>query len=91
MDIVSGERIVLIGPGSEWFWAMAQFAVVAVTLLGIYFQFRLQRAANAFDQISRIHADWSSEQFTRIRLSGARAVKAGNPVPLAAASAIGNF
>lgn len=91
MDIVSSDRIVLIGPGSEWFWAMAQFAVVAVTLVGIYFQFRLQRAANAFDQMSRIQAEWNSEQFTRIKLSGARAVKAGNPMPLAAMVAIGNF
>ena len=26
----------LIGPGSEWFWTMAQFAAVVVTLVAIY-------------------------------------------------------
>jgi len=60
--VVSSEPIVFFGPGSEWFWSMAQFVVVAVTLIGIYYQFRLQRAANAFEQLKRIGEQWESEQ-----------------------------
>jgi hypothetical protein len=29
------EGSAIFGPGSEWFWSMAQFILVAVTLLGI--------------------------------------------------------
>ena len=32
----------LIGPGSEWFWSMLQFVIVAGTLIGLYRQLRLQ-------------------------------------------------
>lgn len=84
MRLLSTEPIVLIGPGSEWFWSMAQFVVVAATLLGIYYQFRLQRGANAFEQMSRLQAEWSSEPMTRAKLRIARAIKAGetpNPGP----------
>jgi hypothetical protein len=70
---------------------MAQFVVVAVTLVGIYYQFRLQRSANAFDQLSRIEDQWNSEPHMRTRLSAARAIKAGNSAPMASMVAIGNF
>lgn len=67
----------LIGPGSEWFWSMLQFVVVAATLLGIYYQFRLQRGANAFEQVNRLHAEWVAEPMTRAKLRIVRAIKAG--------------
>jgi hypothetical protein len=88
---VSSEPFVFIGPGSEWFWSMAQFAVVAVTLVGIYYQFRLQRAANSFEQLNRIAAEWGSEPLLRARLRVARAVQAGQPAPAGAVSLIGNY
>ena len=84
------EGLAIDGPGSEWFWSMAQFVVAAVTLIGIYYQFRLQRSANAFDQLSRIQGQWSSEPFTRTRLSAARAIKAGTSMPMASMVTIGN-
>ena len=34
----------LIGPGSEWFWTMLQFVVVAGTLIAYTRQLRLSRA-----------------------------------------------
>lgn len=42
----------IFGAGSEWFWSMLQFVVVAITLAGIYFQLRQHRAANAFAQVA---------------------------------------
>jgi hypothetical protein len=88
---MSTEPIVFWGPGSEWFWSMLQFVVVAVTLVGIYYQFRLQRAANAFEQANRIGAEWETEPMLRAKLQVARAVVAGEPVPEGALNVIGNY
>ncbi|HET7182759.1 MAG TPA: hypothetical protein VFI15_11045 [Candidatus Limnocylindrales bacterium] len=88
---MSDEPIVIWGPGSEWFWIMLQTVVVAVTLVGIYFQFRLQRAANAFDQLGRIDQQWDSEQMLRARLDVLRSVAAGEQSPEGALTLVGNF
>jgi hypothetical protein len=61
-------EVAFVGPGSEWFWAMLQFIVVAVTLLGIYYQLRLTRSANNFEQARRIAADVASERMARNQL-----------------------
>ena len=88
---MSTEPIVFWGPGSEWFWIMLQFVVVAVTLVGIYFQFRLQRAANAFDQLNRIVAEMEKESMLRARLEVARAIAAGEAPPEGAMIAVANY
>lgn len=88
---MSDEPIVFWGPGSEWFWIMAQFVVVAATLIGIYYQFRLQRAANAFEQLNRISAEWDAEPMLRARLTIARAVVAEDAAPEGALSLVGNY
>jgi len=88
---MSTEPIVLWGPGSEWFWIMAQFVVVAATLIGIYYQFRLQRAANAFEHLNRIAAEWDAEPMLRARIEIARAVVAGDEPPEGGLSLIGNY
>lgn len=84
------EPIVFWGPGSEWFWTMLQTVVVAITLVGIYYQFRLQRAANAFEQLSRIAERWESEEMFRARLDVARAFVAGDEMPHGALNLIGD-
>jgi hypothetical protein len=91
LSIVSNDPIVFVGPGSEWFWSMAQFVVVAVTLLGIYYQFRLQRAANTFEQLNRIAAEWGSEPLLRAKLRVARAAQAGEALPPGATTLIANY
>ena len=88
---MSSEPIVLWGPGSEWFWTMLQTVVVAITLVGIYYQFRLQRAANAFDQLNRLGEQWNAEPMLRARLEVLRAVAAGRDAPERALSVIGNY
>jgi hypothetical protein len=70
---------------------MAQFVVVAITLIGIYYQFRLQRAANAFEQLNRIGAQWDSEPMLRARLVVIRAVVAEDELPEGAVSLTGNY
>jgi hypothetical protein len=88
---MSTEPIVVWGAGSEWFWIMLQTVVVAITLIGIYYQFRLQRAANAFDQLNRIGDQWDAEPMLRARLLVLRAVAAGERVPEGPFHVIGNF
>lgn len=88
---MSTEPIVFWGPGSEWFWTMAQFVVVAATLIGIYYQLRLQRATNAFEHLNRIAAEWEAEPMLRARLEVARSVVAGDVPGEGPLSLIGNY
>lgn len=59
----------IVGPGSEWFWAAAQFVVVVISLAGIYSQLRAQASSNAFHQLATLHDRWDSEGLTRARLA----------------------
>ena len=59
----------IVGPGSEWFWAAAQFVVVVVSLVGIYSQLRAQASANAFHQRATLHERWYSGRLVRARLT----------------------
>jgi len=58
--LVNTDGLVLFGPGSEWFWSMAQFVVVAVTLVGIYSQLRIARSADASAQRAEMEKKWES-------------------------------
>jgi hypothetical protein len=40
--LLNTDGLVFFGPGSEWFWSMLQFVVVAITVYGIYRQLRAQ-------------------------------------------------
>ena len=90
---MSTEGLVLFGPGSEWFWSMLQFVVVAITLVGILVQLRQARAANAFAQASAMEEQWQAERMVRRRLALAIALRDQGPqADLSAHSAfIGNF
>lgn len=73
----------LIGPGSEWFWAAAQFVVVVVSLFGIYRQLRSQGAANFVQRIETLEGEWNSSRLTHARLALALHLKY-EPLDLAA-------
>ena len=40
--LLDTDGLAIFGPGSEWFWSMLQFVVVAITVYGIYRQLRAQ-------------------------------------------------
>src|SRR5260221_6868989 len=68
----AGEPVTLLalfGPGSEWFWAMAQFLVLTVTGLAIYRQLRAQGSANALQAQAALIARWDSPEMVRVRLA----------------------
>ena len=71
MKLINTEGLALIGPGSEWFWAMAQLIVVVVTLGGIYLQLRGQGAANALHRIELLQGQYQSErmEYTKLALA----------------------
>jgi hypothetical protein len=93
VSILSGEPIVLIGPGSEWFWSMAQFVVVAVTFLAIYYQLRLQRHSAAIEQVQVIAREWNTELMARAKLGVLILVRDGadTATTLTAGGEIGDF
>ena len=91
---MSSEPLVFIGLGSEWFWSLAQFVVVATSLVGIYRQVRLQASAAAIQQIDTYVKDYGSELMTRHTLDIELAIRDGvapEEIPYGAASAIADF
>jgi hypothetical protein len=77
--VLSTEGLTLFGPGSEWFWSMLQFVVVAITLVGIYVQLRQARAASAFNQAGALQEQWEAERMVRRRLAIAVALRDVDP------------
>ena len=91
---VNLDNITILGPGSEWFWSMAQFLVVAITLIGIYRQVKLQASSAAIQQMEAITREWRSEASLRQTLAIELAVRDGaslQDIPFGAASSIGDF
>ena len=68
MNLVNWQGSAIFGPGSEWFWSMAQFVVVVITLGGIYRQLRAQGSANALHRIESLQGQFASERMDYIKL-----------------------
>lgn len=91
MQIVNTEGMSLIGPGSEWFWTMLQFVIVAVSLGGLYRQLKLQSGANAFEHLDAFERELASERLIRLRLAILVALRDGAApaeLPPAAANSV---
>jgi hypothetical protein len=50
--VINFNGLVLIGPGSEWFWTALSGLVLAITFVAIYRQLVLQRDSAAIDQVT---------------------------------------
>jgi hypothetical protein len=68
VPLINTDGLVLIGPGSEWFWTMLSGLVLALTFLAIYRQLRAQRAAAIFEQFNTLMAQWQSRSSRYARL-----------------------
>jgi hypothetical protein len=71
MKLINFDGMSFFGPGSEWFWGMAQFILVAATLFGLYRQLRAMGAANAFARIETLQGAWASRTMTHARVTAA--------------------
>ncbi|MBI2780326.1 MAG: hypothetical protein HYX55_00840 [Chloroflexi bacterium] len=63
------DDVVLLGPGSEWFWTFVQAIALTITFVAIYRQLRSARSAAEFEQVREIEAEFYSARLTRARLS----------------------
>jgi len=92
--LINTTGLALIGPGSEWFWSMLQFIVVAVTLVGIYYQLRSSQSANAFTQLGALVDEWNGERLVRKRTAVILALRDGAApadIPESSAIAVANY
>ena len=92
--LINTNGLALIGPGSEWFWSMLQFVVVAVTVVGIYYQLRSSQSANAFSQLGTLVDEWNGERLTRKRMAVYLALRDGAApadIPDSPAEAVANY
>jgi len=67
--LINTNVLTLFGAGSDWFWSMCQLIVVAVSVIGLYRQLRLQSSAGASEQATALASDWNSELLHRSRLA----------------------
>lgn len=71
----------IFGTGSEWFWAAAQFVLVAVSLVSIYRQLLGQGSANALARIAQLEGEWNSPRAVNGRLTVLKMLKADGRHP----------
>ena len=74
---VNLDNLVLVGPGSEWFWTAVSGVMLTITFLAIYRQLRAQAASNALQRVETVHARWNSKELLLARLEVALALRAG--------------
>jgi len=55
------------GSTSEWFWTMAQFLAVVLSLWFIYRQVKLQRLGNMVASLANLKARWHSPEIAKFR------------------------
>ena len=79
MELINTEGSALFGPGSEWFWSMAQFVVVVATLVGIYRQLRAQSASNSLARIESFWDRYTSREMNLAKLNVAIQLRYGDP------------
>jgi hypothetical protein len=91
VGILSGEPIVLFGPGSEWFWTMAQFIALGVTGVAIYRQLVAQRWANQAGLVTKFNDYFDSEQMIRYKLTALQELRAGKAGLSPAQRRVGDF
>ena len=77
MKLINTEGMVLIGPGSEWFWTALTGLVLAVTFLAIYRQLTTARNAAAYEQLDAFERELASERMLRYELAVLIAVRDG--------------
>lgn len=93
MKLVNFDDLVIIGPGSEWFWTMLSGIVLAATFIAIYRQLHLQRDAAQIEQVRAISREWNEERMARAKLDALKSIRdrAEPAITLAAGGAVGDF
>lgn len=93
MKLINLDELVVLGPGSEWFWTMVSGVVLTITFIAIYRQLRLQRDAAAIEQVREISREWTQERMARAKLEVLSLIRDGaDPaMTLSAGGDVGDF
>lgn len=87
MPFINTQGLILIGPGSEWFWNAVSGLILAGTFIAVYRQLRLQANATATGQLTEFEREWTSERLRRFQLAVLRELQAGvDPASLSGGS-----
>ena len=78
MPLVNLTDLVLIGPGSEWFWTAVSGIVLAGTFIAIYRQLSMQRADQARVQLQELGDRAHTTRMYHLKLRLALALKRGD-------------
>jgi len=57
------------GEKSQWFWSMAQFAAVVISLIFIYRQIKVHRQRNMLQAMASFDQKWGSNDFLAYRIA----------------------
>jgi hypothetical protein len=77
VPFINTQGLILIGPGSEWFWNAVSGLILAGTFIAVYRQLRLQANATATGQLTEFEREWTSERLRRFQLAVLRELQAG--------------
>jgi hypothetical protein len=91
VKVFNFDGMAFFGPGSEWFWTMAQFLLLTVTGLAIYRQLRTQGSANALTAQSGLRTEWESPTMVRLRVASLIHIASGKPGQPPGFRLVGNF
>lgn len=91
MKLVNLDGLAIFGPGSEWLWAFAQFAALAITGLAIYRQLRHQAWANQLELFRWWNDDWNSVKMVRYKLAFHIEIAEGNRTLTPTLTVIGDW
>ena len=69
MDQLAIDTLTRIGPESEWFWSAFSGLVVAMSLLALWRQLRLQTSQKIREDTDMVDKTWESERMMRHRLT----------------------
>ena len=71
--MINLDGLTIVGPGSEWFWSMAQLMLLAVTFVVIYRQLRAQGATNVVQRMDSLAHRWKTGEMTHASVAGTAA------------------
>ena len=63
------DELVIFGPGSEWFWILAQFLALALTGAAIFRQLRAQRSSSLYEHMADWDTEWAGLPMVRAKLA----------------------
>lgn len=92
--LINPDGLTVIGAGSEWFWAMAQFVIITATLVGVYRQVRVQAGATEIQLSRELLRTMATPAQARARLEVLRALKMGatrDALPYGPAATVGDL